>query len=419
MRRSYRSSWMGAALAGLLLLVQVVQMVVLRSWWWGWSSIASGVLLHTHLWTTIAASLVGTWFVRSSVTDGAALRLRTTARPSVTVVAAALWPAAIIALLGDVALTAGIASLGEGWFGQADWIVALAGPCWTMAGWLWGWWIGLHAPWKSAWLISPTVPLGVCTIGTWWTPVQQFLPLLPNANPFEAIPLVGKAYILVAAGAIFCLTAALATMSRLLPLMVGLVIGVIAVPTLTTVPVSVADPEAVASTCSARDGLTLCHPAAYAIMWDRINDVTLAARRSQPGLFDDVRGVTTVPATTPPGYLAVTPEGGWMGVSMLASDADLRLDLAVALVSSPACDGGELEPALVIRTATLLEAQGAALFAPKAQDNQLFGSEDATYSAAVARLDNWDGQRLGAFLTDRRSNTATCALTAQQFLATP
>ena len=419
MRRSYRSASTVALLAMLLVTMQAVQLAVLRAWWWGWEEIASGVLLHTHLWATVAASLAGTWLVRSSVVEGASLRLRTAVRSQLVVLAAALWPAVIIAFAGDLMLAAGVKIISTGWFGEVSWLLTLAGPCWTVAGWLWGWWIGLHAPWKSAWLLAPGVPIAVFHLGTVEASLGRALPLLPIANPFGTLPLVTRVHIVLAAVSVLLFMVTLVTARRHSMLATGILAGIIAVPWVTSLPTVALNPAAAVSNCSEHQGFTICHPAAFTTLVPTMNRVALEVRRAHPDLLQGVEGITTVPHDERTGLLVVSPESGWTGPSMMASDADLRFDIASALLTSKTCVGGELQPALLSRTASLLQAQGAEMFVHNERNNQLISEDDDDYRAATAKIEGWSEQKLGTFLAQRRKDPNVCDMSAQELLAQP
>lgn len=399
-----------------IVAVQIVQLVVLRHWWWGWPTIGSGVMLHTHVWATIASTLIGVWAVRPLLLDGGLARLATAIRSPCEIWARMLAPLLLAVATGETMVAAVIAVLGRSWYGSVDWLLVVAGPCWVAAAVAWGTWVGTHVRWRAAWLVAPALPALLFVLGTQYPQTRRFLPLLPVADPFGASPLQGRLYLLSAAISVAGLAMAALMWPGHVTAAAGLVVGLVLLPNIVTVPQYEPDPAARVPVCTLTGGIEVCLPRAYTAVQQRFEEVLGGVVAQQGALFEGVSRIDMGAGESSAGTIAVTPAMDWLTASMLASDDDLKVALASGLVRSESCVDDPMGDALVLRTSSAFDARPTAVLERARESVAAQAAADDRYRAAVSELQRWDTAQLAALLAGRRADSQACAATLDHIL---
>lgn len=416
MSHSYRSAVVSALCGVALVTAQGAQLAILRRMWWGWPAIGAGVILHSTVWAVVGASLLGVWMLRGSLIDGSSVLITTSSRSRSRLVLEQLWPCLAVVVVGQVLLGLAVAVLGRDGFGGVDWLLLAPGSFWIAAGLLWGTWCALYTPWKTCWLVAPGVPLVVFTLATKEAWGLRLLPILPNSDPFGQVTWERSAVLLVSAVAVLLLVAVVTLRFRHRRVLATLSVLVLAaaagLPVREYVPALGADDVR----CLDDQTPSICVPAAYRAIGDRLRRNLEAAAREHPALLTGAVGFTAAPGPVEPAVVQVHPEAGWQGVSMLATDADLRLALAVGLASSERCVPTELQPILLLHTADRLGASAASQYPQAKRTVELFTADDPLLRSVDDKVRAMTDGELGGFLAARRVDPDACALSPQQFL---
>ncbi len=417
MTRSYRGAASRIAAGIAIVATQALQLWLLRDGWWGWPGLLGGMLLHTAAWGVVAAGLVGVWLTKGAVADGSAFREQLTVRSDGVLLLWSVAPTVLVLAAGQAVLVV----LG-GWcaspgYGALDWWMAVAAGAWLGAGLCWGYWCGARVPWQWPWIVGPGVPLVFVLVGVRTPALREALPLLPNADVLLRMAGAHRLFVLACALTVLLLAAALAGFRRVAPVVASVVVGLLLVPAVVGLPELEPDPAALQPLCRRAGSVTSCVPRGYAAMADRLADVVRSASTDAPDLFRGADTVSAVPDSASPRVVEIQPVRGTERVSMLADDADLRFAVALGLVDTPGCVESPLAPAVLLRTADLLGAKDAAQYAQLEQFVDVVSAEDGGFRDATRHLMAMTPKEFGAFLAERDSDPAVCALTPDELVA--
>lgn len=417
MRRSYYPAWVTALSGFGIVAVQAAQIALFRDWWWGSPGLGSGFVLHATLWGSVASALVGAWLTRPSVVDGSAQSLRTAVRSPATIAAHSLIPFVAVIVAGQVSFGIVLTLLGRDWYGRVDWLLIAAAAFWLIAGALWGYRVGLKAPWKSAWFMAPGGVLLVMVIGTSLPQLGDFLPILPSSTPFVPVPLVRQVYLAVAALVLMLFLWMVVSDRRgnKVPFGAGLV-ALIFLPSVLPLGGFTEDQGAYREICDDGQTISVCLPAGYAPLEERFRTVMTEAAMAHPEIFEGIEVITAVPGEYGPETLYVLPTtSGDTSESMLATDQDLTYGLAEALAVPGQCFGNGLNALLSIRVAEML---GVADTYPRLAEatSELGMMEGGTIGELKKKFSEVSPGEVTRLVVGRRGSD-TCSPTAEEFLA--